>query len=77
MPDLIASPVPDPVLFATNLVPTLLSEEPISVKSVSPTEDIIYSVPISKDPASTREELLRTVEESNASENTTETDSPS
>jgi hypothetical protein len=49
--DVFAVPVPVPAPVATKLIPTVLLEAPIKVKSVLPIVVIVYSSPITKDPA--------------------------
>ena len=47
----IAVPVPEPIPVAVNVSPTVLELAPIKVKSVVPIETILYSSPITNDPA--------------------------
>ena len=49
----VAEPVPVPGPVATKPNPTVLETAPINVKSVVPTTEIVYVVPITKDPALT------------------------
>ena len=46
-----AEPVPEPTSVAVNVVPTSLSDAPINVKSVVPTEAMVYVEPTTKAPA--------------------------
>ena len=47
----LAVPVPSPILVAVKIVPILLLVAPIDTKSVVPTETIVYTVPITNEPA--------------------------
>ena len=44
-------PVPVPAPVAVKVVPILLFVAPIDTKSVVPTETIVYTVPITNEPA--------------------------
>ena len=46
-----AVPVPEPTPVAVNTSPTLLLAAPINVKSVVPTDTILYSLPMLNNPA--------------------------
>jgi hypothetical protein len=48
---MVAVPVPVPTPVAVNLIPTVLALAPIAVKSVVPTDIIVYWNPVIKNPA--------------------------